>query len=386
MNRNCTCGQSVEIFGGQKWPQPDRTRFRVSQPEIRQEDIDAVASTLSDGWVGPEAPQVRAFEDALHVLVGQPCLAVSNGSVALVLALTALGVRARDQVIVPALTYAASASSVIHVGAEPVFVDVDEKTWSLDLEKVRAAIGPRTKAVIAVNLYGVSPDLPALRELCDSLDLYLIEDSAENFSGQAFGSSAGTWGHIGTYSFFANKSVALGEAGAVTTGSADLLEVMKSLRGQGMSTEVRYYFDRPGFNFRLPAMTAALGVSVLSRFSTSIEKRRLVEETYALELGDRFVRPTPLAGTERAPWIFTATIAKGSPVELAKHLGESGIETRPVFVPMGLMSAFDDQQCKGCQVSTSIHMRGISLPTYNALELADVKEIASKVRNWFDQN
>ena len=386
MKRQCSCGQSLSIFNGDKWPQPASPRFRVSQPEIVIEDIEAVSSALSEGWVGSGAPQVQAFEDDLESLVGQPCLAVSNGSVALILALSALGVGPSDQVIVPALTYAASASSVLHVGAEPIFVDVDKQTWNVDLEKVRQAIGPRTKAVIAVNLYGVSSDLRELRSLCDARNIFLIEDSAENFSGYAFGSRSGTWGHIGTFSFFANKSVALGEAGAVTSQSPFLIDEMRSLRGQGMSPDVRYYFDKPGYNFRLSGMTAALGVSVLARFSESFEKRMLVEETYALELEECAVRPVALEGTIRAPWIFTAELSKGSPLDLARHLSQFGIETRPVFIPMGLMSAFEDLECKGCIVSTSIHSKGISLPTYNSLELTDVRKISAEVRSWFDSH
>lgn len=385
MNRTCGCGEPNDIFGGGTWPQPLSPIFRVSQPEILLEDLDAVTSTLSEGWVGPDAPQVREFEGSLEALVGQPCLSVANGSVALILALTALGVGPGDEVIVPSLTYAASASSVIHVGAKPVFVDVDLGSWCIDLAAVLEAIGPRTRAVIAVNLYGVSADLRALREMCDSANIFLIEDSAENFSGNSFGSKSGTWGHVGTYSFFANKSVALGEAGAVTTSSSTLYENMRSLRGQGMSSEIRYFFDRPGFNFRLPAMTAALGVSVLRRFSDSIERRRLVEETYFQELEGYMVRPIELKNTDRAPWIFTGTLVRGSASELARDLSNVGIETRPVFIPMGHMPAFEDYRCMGCGASTQIHTKGISLPTYNSLPLSDVRQIASRVRAWLDQ-
>lgn len=210
-----TCSNEDQGFSarGGVWPQPKHVGIHVSQPFILPNDVAAMSNTVADGWVGSQAPVVKEFEHSLSGLVGQETLSVANGSVALILALAALEVGPGDEVIVPSLTYAATASSVLHVGAKPVFVDVSTFDWCIEASNLESHLTPKTKAVIAVNLYGVVPDLQAIRLLCDQRGIALIEDSAENFLGTYQGHRTGTFGHIGTYSFFANKTLHLGEGG-----------------------------------------------------------------------------------------------------------------------------------------------------------------------------
>lgn len=365
--------------GGRVWPQPKHLEIHVSQPHIEPKDVAAMSEVVADGWIGSQAPAVRDFEESLSGHIGQETLAVANGSVALILALTALEVGPGDEVIVPSLTYAATASSVIHVGAKPVFVDVNQFDWCLDASNLVGHFTPQTKAVIAVNLYGVVPDLHAIRQLCDARGIALIEDSAENFLGTLYGNRTGTFGHIGTYSFFANKTLHLGEGGAVTSKDSALMERMRLLRGQGMSEKVRYRFDLPGFNFRLAAPQAALGTSLLSRIHRTMEARTEIESLYDSLLRGVATRPGLRDGAHRAPWIYTAQLANSLPERVAAKLAQHSIETRPVFIPMTQNPAFKSHKCLGCDNASSLHNAGISLPTYEGLTQKEVRKICELV-------
>jgi perosamine synthetase len=336
-------------------------------------------NVVADGWIGSQAPVVKEFEESLSAHVGQETLAVANGSVALILALAALEIGPGDEVIVPSLTYAATASSVVHVGAKPVFVDVSASDWCLEASNLESHLTPKTKAVIAVNLYGVVPELQAIRSLCDQRGIALIEDSAENFLGTYQGKRTGTFGHIGTYSFFANKTLHLGEGGAVTSGDSALLDRMRLLRGQGMSVKTRYLFDLPGFNFRLAAPQAALGKSLLSRIDRTMEARTEIEDMYDSLLAGVATRPRLREGAQRAPWIYTAQLSNSLPARVAALLAQHSVETRPVFIPMTQNPAFKNQVCLGCDNSSSLHNTGISLPTYEGLTQKEVRHICELV-------
>lgn len=364
------------------WPQPPNVSVHVSEPWVTNEEMREVADCIAAGWIGSASPWVSSFERLLSERIGQECLSVANGSVALDLALTALGVGPGDEVIVPALTYAATASAVIHCGAVPVFVDVDHASWTIDASLIDAAVSRKTKAVIAVHTYGVASDVRTLREFCDARGLALIEDVAEAFGGQIDGSSLGTFGDAATFSFFANKLIACGEGGAVTARDQSVLDRMRLLRGQGADPSRRYFFLEPGFNFRMPSLSAAVGVAQLRRYDAIWEKRSHLESRYAEELGPAAARPSPSFGDSRVPWIFTAQLnlkPNVSTSQIAAQLAEFGIETRPVFFPLPLMPAFRSAPCTGCRVASEISSRGLSLPTSHRVLPSDVSRICDLI-------
>ena len=199
------------------------------EPWLTELELTKLTDVYSSGWIGSQGSAVLDFEKSLSEYLGQPALTVSNGSVALVLALTALEIRHGDEVIVPDFTYAAAASSIIHVGATPVFIDINPRSWQIDLNILRRSISPKTKAVIVPHSYGTASDIEGIIVFCRTNSIAVIEDTSEAFSGSIQGKKLGTFGDIGTFSFFANKLITTGEGGAVTTNNLELLRKMKLL-------------------------------------------------------------------------------------------------------------------------------------------------------------
>jgi perosamine synthetase len=365
------------------WPQPSKLRIHVCEPWITEVEQLAVSECLNEGWVGPVSPWATKFEAQLSAVLGQDVATTSNGSVALMLALRALGVGPGDEVIVPALTYAATASSVMNVGAAPILCDVEPDTWCLDPAHVNTLVTERTRAIIAVHVYGVSADLASLRTLCDHQSLFLIEDAAEAFGGSYLGAKMGTIGDVGTYSFFANKLVSTGEGGAVTSNNPSIMERMRLLRGQGMDPKRRYFFLEAGYNFRMGSLPAALGVAQMDRLAEITSQRAAVEHAYHESLGDLLQPPKVRSGSSRAPWIFTGRLMSSSGVDVrgvAQRLADAGVETRPVFWPLSSMPAFARCTRGTTQQAEAISSTGISLPTSHLIQPDDISRISSIVR------
>lgn len=345
------------------WPQPSSIRVPLADVHLSKASHSMVNEALTSNWIGPGGRFNKMAEEELSRLSNTKTLLVSNGSVALSLALAALNIGAGDEVLVPALTYAATASTVVWSGASPVFCDSNLDDWIISIESMRQALTPKTKAIIVVHLYGVLGDMKKIMEFARENDLMVIEDSAEAL----FANKAETdRGDVTTYSFFANKLITSGEGGAVSTNNPRLYKRMEILRGQGMDPSRRYYFLEPGFNFRMSNLQAAVLVGQLTQIE-SISKMRLNQENrYQEILGSKFTRPEPVSKTGRVPWIYTAAIEDmhgEKKFEIAEKLAQTGIETRPVFYPLDEMPAFQKFSRIENSVSRDIASRGISLPT-----------------------
>jgi perosamine synthetase len=354
-------------------------------PWLTTSEESCVTEALKDGWVGSIGPVVESFETRLSEHLGQETISVANGSVALILGLSALEIGPGDEVLVPDLSYAATASSVIRVGATPVFVDVSEDTWNISLQGIINQINERTKAVIVVHSYGVPAEIEAISAFCSSRGIAVIEDVAEAFNGRVRGKLLGTFGDIGTYSFFANKLITTGEGGAVTAKSQQILTRLRLLRGQGMDPLRRYWFIEPGFNFRLSSLPAAVGTAQLARLEEIVAKREEVESLYRNELWEDMDWPKVIDGGTRTPWIFTGSVKTQSP-RCVRHIAEAlalqGYETRPVFYPLSSMPAFRLAAGKEVlsPVAHDISKRGISLPSSHLVTSQDVSKISSIIR------
>ncbi|MFJ6197807.1 DegT/DnrJ/EryC1/StrS family aminotransferase [Micromonospora sp. NPDC092111] len=361
-------------------------RFPVARPSLSELEERYLLDAVRSGWVSSQGPYLRRFEAefAERVAAGTT-VATSNGTVALHLVLAAAGIGPGDEVIVPALTYVATANAVTYCGATPVCVDVLPDTWCVDPEGVRAAIGPRTRAVLAVDLYGHPADYPALRRLCDRHSLLLVADAAESFGATLDGRPAGSLADATTFSFFGNKVITAGEGGCVTTDDATLADRMRLLRNQGMDPDRRYYFPVVGFNYRLTNLAAALLCAQLARADDILTRRDKVLSGYEQQLSDvPVLRPQPVApGVRRAPWM--ASFLVGPPGHasgrdrLARELDRAGVDTRPFFVPIPQLPAYQGQRAD-CPVTTDLARRGINLPTYADLTDTDVKVIVERIR------
>ncbi len=365
------------------WPQPVGVpELSVSQPNLGGLEALAVGRIMESGWIGSGSPVLAETEEKLQSTLNStftPIL-VANGSVALTLALKALEIGPGHEVITSNLTYAATASSIVHSGARPVFADVDSETWQISVDTIAPLVSAKTKAIIVPHVYGVTGDILKLRKFCDEKNIFLIEDCAETFGLRVEGQTVGTFGHIGTFSFFPNKLLTCGEGGAVVAESHILNEKLRLLRGQGMDTRRRFYFLEPGFNFRLTALQAGVLNVQLDRFQELWETRAKVETSWAQRLGPIATRPKPFDAFSRAPWLFTAVLNSTQTIvhSIAKDLAEIGVETRPVFYPLSTMPAFEEWHSHTPNAKR-LSQSGISLPTHDGVSAQWIDKISKIV-------
>jgi perosamine synthetase len=356
--------------------------FRIpwAKPMFTDREKRHVVAALESTWISG-GPYVDRFEREFVAHHGAPFgLTASNGTTALQLALLALGVGPGDEVIVPGFTFVAPGNMVIACGATPVFVDVEPDGWCIDVAAAERAIGPRTKAILAVHVYGNVADLGALRALCDRRGLALVEDVAEAAFSRRDGKLAGTVGDLGCFSFQATKTITMGEGGFVLTTRSELYEKMRVIRDHGMRRGQRYWHDEIGFNFRVTNLQAALGCAQLEVLDRILAERARVFAGYGRLLdGAPGVRLQRFgAGVEPVVWAVAGTLDErifGPRDGVIAALAQVGIETRPGFYPFGVMPLYRDRGAPRLPVSEDVGAHVISVPTFPTLtdeEIADV--------------
>jgi perosamine synthetase len=330
-----------------------------------------------------QGEMVRRFELALAAYVGtRHAIATTSGTTALHLVLAALGIGPGDEVIVPDLSFVATANAVAYTGATPVLADVHPMSWCIDPLDVRRKLTPRTRAILPVHLYGVAADMHALFALALDHHLYIIEDAAEGLGGSYAGRKMGSLGTAGTFSFYGNKVATCGEGGAICTDDEALYRRMYFLRGQALDPQRRYFHPELGFNYRMTELQAAVGVGQMMRLEEMLERRREIFALYHTRLCDHIgvVPSAPL--TRPAPWVFTIHLNHGvSRDAMMTRLAERGIETRPGFVPMHDLPMYRQQSYP---VAARLAENIISLPTYPQLTDEDVHVISDEVCSAFE--
>jgi perosamine synthetase len=347
--------------------------------------LDAVRST----WVSSTGPYLTRFEEEFAEICGtRHAIAVSNGTVALHLALLSLGVGQGDEIVVPSLTYIASVNAIRYVGATPVFVDVDPVTWCLDPDAVANAITTRTRAVVAVHLYGQPADMEALHSVCDPGGIHIVEDAAEAPLARYHGRPTGGLGDVGTFSFYGNKLFTSGEGGAVTLDDDDLAARIRLLRGQGMDPNRRYFFPVVGYNYRLTNLAAALLCAQIERREELLTARRRVFAAYEARLSPMagLTLQANISGTQRSPWLFSVLVDEegfGTDRDaLMMHLDSVGIETRPFFPPIHRLPPYEEQaRIQGAYLPATdrLSAQGINLPTFVGMTAADVDRVCDAI-------
>ena len=305
-----------------------------------------------------------------------------SGTTALHLALVAIGIGPGDEVIVPALTYIASANAVVYCGATPVFADVEADTLNLDPADIEHRITERTKAIIPVHLYGHPADMTAIMAIAERHGLTVIEDAAEAHGARVNGRPVGSLAHMGTFSFFGNKIVTTGEGGAVTTDDDELNARLRLLRGQGMDSNKRYWFSEIGFNYRMTNVAAAIGVAQLERIEQMLGRRREIAARYTELLAPvaGITLPVERPDARRVAWLYTVMIDGFSTEqrnELIDLLKADGIETRPVFYPLHLMPPYITEPVASFPIAERLGAEGISLPTHMLLSDEDVSTVCA---------
>lgn len=328
---------------------------------------------------------IHRFEKEFAQFLGVPySTTVCNGTAAIHLALLAAGIGPGDEVIVPTLTYIASVNVIAHTGAQPVLVDSQYPTWQMDPEDVLRKITARTKAILAVHLYGAPCDMDALTAICREHGLILIEDCAEAVGAEYRGRKIGTFGDISAFSFFGNKTITTGEGGMVTSSNRELMDRACHLKGQGVSPVREYWHDTLAFNFRMNNIAAAIGVAQLENVQPILAKKRCVAQWYRQKLqGLPLELHEEAEGTTHGYWMCSALAANREMRDaLRAHLRRSGIETRPAFHPAHTMPVFFREE--SFPVAEDISRRGFNLPSYPALSEELVDQVCSSIQQFYE--
>jgi perosamine synthetase len=364
----------------------DLWRVPLAQPALGGNEVKYVNDCLATGWVSSQGSYIEKFQNAFQTYMGGGlALSTSSGTTALHLALAALGIGPGDEVIVPDLTFGATANAVLHAGATPVFVDIDPATWTLDPAAMAAAVTPRTRAVIPVHLYGHPCDMDAIMDVARRHKLFVVEDCAESLGAQYKNRKAGIDGDVGCFSFFANKMITTGEGGMVLTRDPALHAKMAVLRDHGMTKERRYWHEYPGFNYRMTNLQAALGLAQMERIEVFLQRRRDIVARYDKRLTNiqGIILPPRMPWAVNVHWLYTVSIDEPvlgiSRDMLLAKLNERGIETRKVFFPLHPQPAFRAGVAHDCPVSEHVARRGVSLPTSNDLTIADVDRVCDAI-------
>lgn len=362
-----------------------RTRIRkfpVLEPDIGEQEVSNVLECVTSGWISSQGHFIGQFEQAFSdYLDGGHAIAVSNGTVALQLGLTALGIGQGDEVIVPNFTFGASINAIIHAGAMPVLADVEQDTWTIDLDELRRLITPRTRAIMPVHIYGQPARIDEITQVAKSNGLFVIEDCAEALGATYKNRRVGTDGDCTCFSFFANKIITTGEGGMAVFRDPLLADRARILRDHGMRPGKRYWHDYPGFNFRMTNMQAAIGVAQLGRIEKFLAGRKCVFETYDSVLRghkDLSLRPKN-NWSENSYWLYTLILngyGEGVRDRLIIQLGRRGIDARPGFYPMHQMIPYGEFGRGTYPVSSYLAANAISLPSSPGLSSDEIHHIA----------
>lgn len=360
-------------------------RIPVASVDLSGNEEKYAVEAIKSTWISSTGKFLSQFENEFaNLCQTKHAVAVCNGTVALHLALLGLDVRPGDEVLVPSLTYIATANAVRYVGAEPVFVDVDPETWCMDPKKIEAAITRRTKGIIPVHLLGHPADMDEINKIAAVHGLWVVEDAAEALDAKYKGKPVGGFSKMATFSFFGNKLLTCGEGGAVTLNDDSLATRIKTLRGQGMDPTRRYYFPITGYNFRLTNLAAAILCGQMERKKEIIEKRKMIFARYDNSFKNiKGIKLQPCAKwAELSPWMYACLIDEEefgcSRNAVMEHLNNFNIETRPMFISLHKLPPFREeslQRCESLPETEYLSESGIMLPTYNMLSEKDQNRV-----------
>jgi len=361
------------------------SRIPVCAPFFTGQERAYLIEAVDSGWISSAGEFISKFERAFGALCRTRHVeSCANGTVALHLLLHAWGIGPGDEVIVPSETFVASANAVVYTGATPVFCEVDEKSWVIDVADALSRVTPKTKAIIGVDLFGVVADYDGLRAGLKRLgreDIKLVEDAAEAAGSTVEGRPTGSLADAAIFSFFGNKTITTGEGGAVTTDDVELGARMKFLKNHGMDSKRRYYHPELGFNYRMTNLQAAVGLAQVEHASELFTRKQRVHARYRAALssvpGLHFAANP--AGQNVVPWLHALVddrleSEQARDAFLARML-EQGVETRPFFVPLHTFPYFASTPVHGVGAlprTEALAARGICLPSGAGLTDAEI--------------
>ncbi len=357
----------------------------VYRPALDEKETAYVLEAMNSSWISSRGEFLDRFERGFADFVGARYgVATCNGTVSLHLILAALGLGPGDEVIVPTFTYVASVNAITYTGASPVFVDSHLDYWNLDPDRVREAVGPRTRAILAVHLYGHPADMEPLEKIAAEHGLHLVEDAAEAHGAEYMGRRVGPLGVAGSFSFFGNKVITTGEGGMVVTDNEAFAERCRHLRGQGVSPTRTYWHDAVGFNYRMTNLAAAVGVAQLSKIDAILARKREIADAYARGLGTvpGVTLQPEMSWARNVFWMYSILVDPIERDELMVHLRDHGVDSRPFFHPAHTLPMY--RVADGSYpVAERLGASGINLPSFPDLTASEIEEVCAAVQGFF---
>jgi perosamine synthetase len=361
---------------------------QLAKPDITQREIDAVVEVMKSGILSI-GPKIKEFEKKISEVSGlKYAVAVNSGTSGLHLIVKALGIGDGDEVITPSFSFVASTNCFMMEGAKPVFVDIDPKTLNMNIDAIEEKITNKTKAILAVDVFGQPMDMRKLRKLADKHNLYLIEDSCEAIGSAYDGVKAGSLADAAVFAFYPNKQITTGEGGIIVTNNEEVAQISESLRSQGRAiTGFWLHHERMGYNYRMSELQAALGCVQVDRLDEIITKRQVVADMYNSELSSikEVTIPYIDPNVTTMSW-FVYVIQMDEEIDRDKmmlHLKQNGVGCRPYFTPIHeqpyMVEKFGFKQ-EDYPISADIGRRSIALPFHNSITLDEVQYVAKVIK------
>lgn len=363
-------------------------RIPVARPWLGGNEESYVLDCVRSSWISSQGKYIGMFETAFAALAGARYAAsCCNGTVALHLALLALGIGPGDEVIMPSLTYIATANAARYCGARPVFVDSEPDTWNMDPRLIKEAITERTRAVIPVHLYGQPCDMRTIDRVATAHGLKVLEDAAEAHGALCNGKPVGSLGDIAAFSFFGNKIITCGEGGMVTTDDESLWRKVVQLKSQGVDPERRYWFPIVGYNYRMTNIEAAIGLAQVEKAEFHMAERRRIASLYDRELTGigELQLPTTRAWADNVFWMYSVVLRDECSVgrdAVIDRMAADGVETRPFFYPIHTLPPYAQENASTyLPVAEKLGARGMNLPTFSGMTEEQVVRVCTSLKS-----
>lgn len=365
----------------------------VNEPLLDGNEKKYLIECIDTGWISSEGPFIKLFEDKLaQYFTRKHAIAVSNGTVAIDIAVDALDINVGDEVILPSFTIISCISGMLRKGAVPIFIDQDRETWNMDVSQIEKAITSKTKAIMVVHIYGLPVDMDPVLAIAKKYNLKVIEDSAEMHGQEYRKKKCGSFGDISTVSFYPNKHITTGEGGMIFTDDDELAARCRSLRNLCFIPEQRFLHYDLGYNARMTNMQAALGVAQFERIESFIRKKRWIGEMYQSKLQGIESLQLPLKSTDYADniyWVFGLVIRDtewmNAKTAMAK-LGKAGIGSRPFFWSLHeqpVLSKYNVPVQGPFPVSENMARQGFYVPSGMAITEEQIDYVVKHVREIF---
>ena len=360
-------------------------KITMASPVFHGNEKRYLNECIDTGWVSANGHFVTDFEKKFAEFCGTKyAISCCNGTMSLHLCLLGLGIGPGDEVIMPTLTYVATANCVAYCGATPVFVDSDPETFNIDVNQIEKKINKHTKAIMPVHLYGLSCDMDKINALARKYNLYVIEDAAEAHGATIGSKKVGSFGDVASFSFFGNKIITSGEGGMVVTDNEELYRKMKLLKGQGVDPNKRYWHTEIGYNYRMTNMQAAVGMAQLEDIDWHLEQHQRIAALYKKYLWGQEIwvhQQAEPEGYHHVYWMNNVILTdqvKLSRDEIMAKMEALGVEMRPVFYPMHIMPPYLDNSLS-FPVAERLASHGISLPSHAKLSEENIAFICDNL-------